>query len=170
MAARTVLLYSDAPLFAGAERYLVELARGLPRDDWRVQVVCSESGALDPMAAELSSADIAVRRLPEINTLKDRGAFLKVLRFFAGHRPDILHFNLTDPRACNGAMTAARAAMRGRFICTEHLPTSEFDDKPLPFRQRIDTHNTAPTIVHTSRGAEAALFPRSDSCCYGMGW
>ncbi len=155
MSARRVLLFSDAPLYAGAERYLVELARGLPKDDWSVEVVCSESGGVDPMAAELSEAGVPVKRLPAIPTLKARGAFLKAFRYFATHRPDILHFNLTDPRACNGAMTAARMAMRGKFVCTEHLPTSVFDGGPLPFRHRLATRGTAATIVNTVVGRTA---------------
>lgn len=155
MSARRVLLFSDAPLYAGAERYLVELARGLPRDRWDVEVVCSESGGVDPMDAELTGAGIPVRRLPEIPTLKARGAFLKVMRYFATHRADILHFNLTDPRACNGAMAAARMAMRGKFVCTEHLPTSVFDNGRLPFRHRLATRGTVATIVNTVAGREA---------------
>ncbi|MEE2713491.1 MAG: glycosyltransferase family 4 protein [Planctomycetota bacterium] len=155
MSARRVLLFSDAQLYAGAERYLVELARGLPKDRWAVEVVCSESEGVDTLAAELTDAGLPVKRLPEIPTLKARGAFLKVARYFATHRADILHFNLTDPRSCNGAMTAARMAMRGRFVCTEHLPTSTFDDRPLPFRHRLAARSTAATIVNTAAGRVA---------------
>ena len=155
MAPRTVLLYSDGPIYGGAERYLVELARGLNGDDWKVDLACAEDGALDPMVTELRSYGVPTKRLPAIPTLKARGPLLKVLRYFATHRRDILHFNLTDPRSCNGAMTAARMALRGRFVVTEHLPTSSFDHGPLPLRHRLALKSTAATIVNTATGASA---------------
>lgn len=152
MPRRRVLLYSDGPIYGGGERYILELARGLPRDRFEVEVVASEEGAVDGFAREVAALGVPVRRLPAIATLKGagaRGPFLKLLRFFATRRPQVLHFNLVDPRACNGAMVAAYAALRRRFVATEHLPTSPFDHQPLPFRHRVAARSTAVTIVNT---------------------
>lgn len=157
MAPRSVLLYSDGPIYAGAERYLVELARGLASANEYVTVVCHDGGGGDAMAEEIRAMGIGLDRLPPIPTLKARGALLKVFRYFATRRRDILHFNLTDPRSCNGAMTAARMALRTRFVVTEHLPTSQFDSGPLPLRHRLAQRNTAATIVNTEAGRAAVL-------------
>ena len=155
MPPRSVLLYSDGPIYAGAERYLVELARGLIRQDWYVTMACSEEGAVDGLAQEARSMGIGVDRLPAIPTLSARGPLLKVFRYFATKRRDILHFNLADPRACNGAMTAARMAFRSNFVVTEHLPTSRFDQGAVPLRHRMALRNTAATIVNTPAGMKA---------------
>lgn len=149
MTRRRLLLYSDGNVYGGGERYLVELARGLPDDRFAVSVVLAEGGALDACHAEIEELGVPVRRLPPIPNLKARGPFLKVLRFFATHRPHLLHFNLTDPRACNGAMTAAWMSLRRRFIVTEHLPHSPYSDHRLPFRHRLAAKHTAVTIVNT---------------------
>ena len=149
MPPRRLLLYSDAPVSSGAERYLAQLAKGLPQDRYQVTVACNETGALDTFAGDLHRQGIEVRRLPAIHTLSDRGPFVKVSRFFVRNRFDVLHFNLCDPRSCNGAMTAARLGLRGQFVTTEHLPLSPFDEGKLPFRHRLALQNTAFTIVNS---------------------
>jgi glycosyltransferase involved in cell wall biosynthesis len=142
-----VLLYSDGGVFGGAERYLLELAGGLDRQRFSVGLVCSDAVELDDMAREGKALGAEVWRIPPIPTLKATGPFLRALRFFTSHRADILHFNLTDPRSCNGAMTAARAVLRKDFVVTEHLPMARFDGRPLPFRHRLAAKNTVVTIV-----------------------
>lgn len=149
MARRRLLLFSDGYTYSGAERYLLDLARGLPRDRFRIEAVAASDGAMDVFAEDLARAGAHVTRLPRVPTLAARGAWLRVHRFFLTQRPDILHFNLSDPRACNGAMVAAWAALRRGFVVTEHLPTSRFDDKPLPFRHRLAARHTARTIVNS---------------------
>jgi glycosyltransferase involved in cell wall biosynthesis len=147
MGRRKVLLYSDARVYGGGERYLLELARGLPKDRYEVSVVTSEEGALDGFAQEVAGLGVRIHRMPAIPTLQDRGALLKVFRFFATQRPHVLHFNLVDPRACNGAMTAAALALYRDFVVTEHLPRNHFDNRPLPFRHRVARRLTKTTIV-----------------------
>ncbi|MSR75711.1 MAG: glycosyltransferase family 1 protein [Planctomycetes bacterium] len=154
---RQLLLYSDAPVFGGAERALIELARELPRAHWEVTVVLSEEGAVDPLAQLMAALHVRVVRLPAIPTLKARGAFLKVWRFFVQNRFDVVHFNLTDPRACTGAMTAAGMALRSDFVVTEHLPRSVFDNMPLPRRVRSAAARTAHTITNTEADRSAIL-------------
>jgi glycosyltransferase involved in cell wall biosynthesis len=155
MSTRTVLLFSDAPVFSGAERYLDLLAKALPRDRYRPTLALSELGALDGFARQAKGYGIPVLRLPRLDRLGERGPFLKLLRFFATKRFDVMHFNLTDPRACNGAMTAARFARRGKFVVTEHLPQSPFDAKKTPYRHRVAMRNTAWTIVNSESYRES---------------
>jgi glycosyltransferase involved in cell wall biosynthesis len=146
---RQLLLYSDAPIFGGAERHLLELARMLPRNDYDITVVLSEEGSVDHLAALIEQSGVRCRRLPAIPTLQARGAFVKVWRFFMQNRFDVTHFQLTDARSCTGAMTAAVLALKSRFITTEHLPRSVFDDKPLPRRVRTAASHVAHTITAT---------------------
>ncbi len=154
---RQLLLYSDAPVFGGAERHLLELARLLPRDLFDITVVLSEEGSVDHLAKLIEASGVRCRRLPAIPTLKARGAFLKVWRFFMQNRFDVTHFQLTDARACTGAMTAAVLALKSNFIATEHLPRSSFDDKPLPRRVRTAASHIAHTITATAADRSAVL-------------
>lgn len=164
MSRKSVLLYSDGAIYGGGERYLLELARTLPRERFLVHAVTSEEGAVDGFASDLIKTGAELTRLPAIRTLKERGKVLKLMRFFATNRPSVLHFNLVDPRACNGAMVAAWLSGRRRFVATEHLPGAPYDNGRLPFRHRIALKHTAVTIVNTEGdrvGVENRPFQRS---------
>jgi glycosyltransferase involved in cell wall biosynthesis len=153
----SVTLYSDAPIYGGAERYLELLATELDRDRYRPDVVLSTSEALDPAAARLAAVGISVTRLPAVETLSRGGAFFRVFRRLAWHRPTLIHFNLTDPRSCNGALLAAKLAGHARFVTTEHLPQSPFDDGPTPLRHRLATAWTTRRIALNQAGRAALL-------------
>lgn len=132
-----VTLYSDAPVYGGGERYLELLATGFDRREFRADVVLSTAAALDPLSARLASHGVVVSRVPQIVTLADRRAFWRTFKHLAWDRPALIHFNLTDPRACNGAILAAKLAGHRFFVATEHLPHSPFDDGPPPLRHRL---------------------------------
>ena len=155
---RRVILVSDASHFAGAERYLRDLALGHDRERFELEFALSWEGGLDDFAGELSQAGHRVRRLPPIPTLKGhQKALLKVGKHFLSRRAQVLHFNLSDPRACNGYMVAATLAGHGRFVATEHLPSSPFDQGPLPLRHRMAARRTRTTIVNTDRARDIVL-------------
>jgi glycosyltransferase involved in cell wall biosynthesis len=130
-------LFGDAPVFGGAERYVELLATGFDRDEVAPRVVLAPEPALDPLASRLSAGGIPVARLARVSTLREFGAFLAVIRHLGWSRSQLLHFNLGDPRACNGAIVAARLALRSRILATNQLPQSPFDDLPTPLRHRI---------------------------------
>ena len=106
----SVTLFDDAPVYGGAERYLEILANGFDPREVAARVVLAREAALDPLAARLAARGLEVARLPQVPTMSSVGPFLSVLGHLAVHRTRILHFNLVDPRACNGAIVAARLA------------------------------------------------------------
>jgi glycosyltransferase involved in cell wall biosynthesis len=133
----TVTLFDDAPVFGGAERYLEILATGFDPREVAPRVVLAREAALDPLAARLLRRGIPVARLSRVPTMSAAGAFLSVLGHLAVHRTRVLHFNLVDPRACNGAIVAARLAGHSAIVATNQLPHSPFDDLPTPWRHRF---------------------------------
>ena len=147
---RRILLYSDAETFAGGERYMLELARGLSGDSFDVRCVTATAPGADPFTHALTESGLPVKRLPRVVTLDQARKLFTVFKHFLRRRYDLIHFNLVDPRACNAAMTAAACALQGRIIVTEHLPESPFDDKPLPFRHKVAARATRITIVNSS--------------------
>jgi glycosyltransferase involved in cell wall biosynthesis len=132
-----VTLYDDAPVYGGAERYLELLATGFDRRAVLPSVVLAREGALDSLARRLAQAGVPVARLPRVPTLRSAGAFLRVFGHLAWKRPRILHFNLVDPRACNGAIVAAKLAGHSAIIATNQLPQSPFDELPTPKRHLV---------------------------------
>lgn len=133
----TVTLYDDAPVYGGAERYLELLATGFDPKEVAARVVLAREKALDPLAARLQKHGIPITRLPRIPTLSSVGPFLRAVAHFTRNRSQIFHFNLVDPRACNGAIAAAKLASRTPIMATNQLPQSPFDDLPTPRRHRI---------------------------------
>jgi glycosyltransferase involved in cell wall biosynthesis len=152
-----VTLFSDAPTYGGAERYLEILATGFDRSEVAPTVVLSTAGALDACAARLSAAALPVLRLPAIPTLSEIRAFLRVFGSLAWRRPHVLHANLVDPRACNAALLAAKLAGLSCFVATEHLPHSPFDDGPVPLRHRLAMAYLRRRIVNNDFGRRALL-------------
>ena len=133
----SVTLFDDAPVYGGAERYLEILANGFDPREVAARVVLAREAALDPLAARLAARGLEVARLPQVPTMSSVGPFLSVLGHLAVHRTRILHFNLVDPRACNGAIVAARLAGHSAIVATNQLPHSPFDDLPTPWRHRF---------------------------------
>ncbi len=154
-----VTYFSDAPVYGGGERYLELLATGFARKAVTPEVVLATEPEMDALAARLSAKDIAVTRLPRVPTLSAVGPFLKVLRHVAWRRPQIIHFNLVDPRACNGAIVAAKLAGYRNLVTTEHLPHSPFDDLPTPLRHQVAMAVVRQHIV-VSRASRDALLSR----------
>jgi glycosyltransferase involved in cell wall biosynthesis len=73
---------------SGAEKQLTLLARGLPRDEFEVEVVCLTRGG--PFQTELEDAGIRVTIVGKRFRF-DPFAILKLRRLIAEKRPDILH-------------------------------------------------------------------------------
>lgn len=154
-----VTYFSDAPIYGGGERYLELLATGFARRVVTPEVVLATEPEMDALAARLGAKDIAVARLPRVPTLSAVGPFIKVLRHVAWRRPNIIHFNLVDPRACNGAIVAAKLAGYRNLVTTEHLPHSPFDDLPTPLRHQVAMAVVRQHIV-VSRASRDALLSR----------
>jgi glycosyltransferase involved in cell wall biosynthesis len=152
-----VVLYGDAPVVGGGERYLELLAANVDRAVVEPRVVLSTEPALDDLAGSLLARGIVVDRLPAMTTLSNPGAFLRVFGALAWRRPDLLHFNLVDPRACNAAIVAAATAGHRAMLATEHLPHSPFDSKPTPLRHRLASALLRRRIALNEAGKEALL-------------
>jgi len=157
--ALSVTLLSDAPVYGGGERYLETLAAGFPPEEVRADVILSEAADLDACAARLNARGLHVTRLPAVTVLKDVGPLLRNLWRLAWRRTQLIHANLVDPRACNGAIVAAAMAGHRAILATEHLPSSPFDDKPAPLRHRTASALIRRRIV-VSEASKAALVAR----------
>jgi glycosyltransferase involved in cell wall biosynthesis len=73
---------------SGAEKQMVLLARGLPRDRFRVEVAALTR--LGPLEAELRAAGVPVTAIGKRHKL-DPLAFVRLVRFLKAHRFDVVH-------------------------------------------------------------------------------
>ena len=79
--------------YAGAQRQLVALAKGLPRDRIAVTVVTFYGG---PMQAELEASGVNVISLGKKNRWDMLGFFWRLVQAIRGSRPDVLYSFLAE--------------------------------------------------------------------------
>lgn len=105
--------------WGGAQRYVYELATGLPIDKFESVVALGGSGIL---AYKLSDANIRIIHLASlernVNPVRDFIAFGDILRVIKEERPDVVHLNSSKV----GAMGAVAARIAGvpNIIFTAH--------------------------------------------------
>lgn len=92
---RTRILYViTKSVWGGAQKYVYDLATGLPRERFFVAVALGGDG---PLATALLKADITIYPVAHfqksINPLKDILAFFEFLRILTRFRPDVIHLN-----------------------------------------------------------------------------
>jgi glycosyltransferase involved in cell wall biosynthesis len=109
----SVLLFTDADVFAGTERHILELARSL--SGLRVRVACPVPS---PLASRAADAGIDVVPIPKRGAI-DWRAILQLSRFLRAGDVDLIHAH--NGRTALIATAAARRAGRGRVVVTQHF-------------------------------------------------
>lgn len=125
----SIAVVSDARYEGGAERYLLRLAPGLDRHQWRPVVLLPDRPVLDALAGRLSGAGVETirwRRRPGL-----LGA-LELARVIDRLDPDLVHLNMPSPYEMGCGGWARLLAKTGRVVvATEHIA-----DIP-PSRRRV---------------------------------
>lgn len=116
-----ILFVSEAPIYGGAERYLITLIEGMDRQDFDIEVILSNK-APERLCQALEALDITQIPIPPIAGKLDFSGILRHIACFRGRRPDIVHFNLSNPLHGQYAMLSARLANVPYQIATLHLP------------------------------------------------
>jgi glycosyltransferase involved in cell wall biosynthesis len=118
MARRKILYVVTKGTWGGAQRYVFDLATGLPRDEFEAVVAHGEGEALP---VKLSGARIRSVRMTkmrrDIGPL-DAAAFAELFRVIRKEAPDIVHLN--SSKAAGFGALAARIAGVPRIVFTAH--------------------------------------------------
>ena len=105
--------------FGGAQRYVYDLAIGLPKAEFEVAVALGGNG---PLADKLKAAGIRVIPIPslqrDISLIKEAAAFVEIANIIRHERPDILHIN-SSKAGILGALLG-RLLLVPRVIFTAH--------------------------------------------------
>lgn len=104
--------------FGGAQHYVYDLARGLPRDKFEAVVACGGSGALVDKLNEVQVRTIPLPLARDINPLRDFTSFFALVRLFRTERPNVVHLN--SAKASGLGALAARLSGVPNIIFTAH--------------------------------------------------
>jgi len=110
-----VALYTDSDAFAGTERHMWDLARGLRAEGVAVSLACPSPSALEEAArpAGLPVLGVPKRGLVDWRAARALGLLLR------GGQFDIVHAH--NGRTALAAALAVRMAGRGRCVMTQHF-------------------------------------------------
>ncbi len=105
--------------FGGAQRYIYDLATGLPKKNFDITVAMGGEGGLKNKLDKINIKTITIDRLGRnINIFDDIVVFFKLLKLFRKENPHVLHLNSSKVGAL-GAL-AARFARVPRIVFTAH--------------------------------------------------
>ena len=101
-----------------AQRYVYDLARELPREDFEVVVACGGSGVLVDKLKEAQARTIPLSLTRDISPFRDLTSFFALVRLFRTERPHVVHLN--SAKASGLGALAARFAGVPNIIFTAH--------------------------------------------------
>ncbi len=105
--------------FGGAQHYVYDLARELPRAEFEAVVACGGAGTLVEKLIEAGVRTILLPSLArDISLLRDVQSFFALWKLFLVERPDVVHLNSAKASGLGGL--AARLAFVPRIIFTAH--------------------------------------------------
>ncbi|OHA83963.1 MAG: hypothetical protein A2937_00455 [Candidatus Yonathbacteria bacterium RIFCSPLOWO2_01_FULL_47_33b] len=105
--------------FGGAQHYVYDLARELPRAEFEAVVACGGAGVLVEKLTEARVRTILVPSLArDISILRDVVSFFALWKLFIIERPYVVHLN--SAKASGLGALAARLAFVPRIVFTAH--------------------------------------------------
>lgn len=123
--------------WGGAQRYVYDLALGLPQDKFEIAVAAGESGLLMEKLNEARVRTISIPFLQrDVNIIKEFLSFFALIKIFNSERPDVIHLNSTKIGGL-GAVAARLLSLIMRYksfvIFTAH-GWGFNEDRPLALR------------------------------------
>ena len=126
MSKKKVLYVITKGNWGGAQRYVFDLATGLPKDEFEVAVALGEpalsAGKPGLLADKLKSASVMIYYISslgrDVSFGKDTTSFFELYRLFKKEKPDIAHLN--SSKAGGVGALAARLAGVHKIIFTAH--------------------------------------------------
>jgi glycosyltransferase involved in cell wall biosynthesis len=115
-----ILLYTDTPLYGGAEKQLLLLAKNLPKNQYLPIVVGRQSADLQEWYKDLQKAGIKtiIIHSADKNSASNYWQLSKIIK---AEKPALLHAHIWNPVACKFAYLAA-LRWHIPLVTTEHDP------------------------------------------------
>ncbi len=115
-----ILLYTDTPLYGGAERQMFLLAKNLDRQKYQPIIVCRYSDALDDWIKQLDAAGLKTY-VTKTRSKNSPANLIQLLKIISLEKPDLIHAQIWNPVASKFAFAAAKIK-KIPLIITEHDP------------------------------------------------
>lgn len=117
-----IILYTDTPLFGGAEKQMLMLAKNLDKSVFEPIIVCRKVETLKPLIEEANELKIKTYLIESKSkhSLSNLGEFQKIINI---EKPSLIHVQAWNPMAGKFAIMAARQN-KIPLIVTEHDPFS----------------------------------------------
>jgi glycosyltransferase involved in cell wall biosynthesis len=155
MAARApalhLALYTDAPIYGGAEVSLGNLLAELP-EDYTVTVMGTQESVVRAVAARRPGTDVAL--VPHLRSKLHIPAILRHVRVLRRLRPQVLHANLWTPWTCRAGIFAGLVTPGVKVLAVEQLvlPSSSVAQRLL---KRVMSRRLAAHVAVGERTARA---------------
>lgn len=105
--------------WGGAQRYVYDLATGIPRDKFEIAVVLGGAGKLKEKLESVGIRTISISVLQrDVGIAKDISSFFELIKIFKKEKPDIIHLNSSKMGGMGGL--AGRIARVKKIIFTAH--------------------------------------------------
>lgn len=125
MKLQSLIFYTDTPIYGGAERAMLMLAKNLPKDRYRITLVCSSYLSLESWRKEWEKNEFEVISV-DVAHKHDPRHFVQLRKILLQKRPDVLHVHLWNPGSCRYAFLAFNSVKKKlpslRLVTTEHDP------------------------------------------------
>jgi len=141
---KKVLFVITKSNFGGAQKYVYELATGLPTDKFEAVVALGGEGLL---VSRLQTAGIRTISLPslmrDVNPIKDILSLISLFKLFLAERPDVVHLN--SAKVSGLGAVAARLSGVPKIVFTAH--GWAFNEDRSPFSRKIITFFSWVTVL-----------------------
>jgi glycosyltransferase involved in cell wall biosynthesis len=117
---KKVCFYTDTPIFGGAERQMLTLAKFLKELGVEAYLVISNAPSLDEFAIEWGNLNLKVFRISAFGK-HDPRHFFALRRICVREKFDLMHLHLWNPAACRYGFLVA-GFLKLQCVVTEHDP------------------------------------------------
>lgn len=115
-----ILFYTDTPIYGGAERHMLLLARKLNPEKFQVSLACSNYKALNEWANQWKGFGFKVYRLKVAHKHDPRHIF-QLKKILKEEQPEVVHNHLWNPGSCRYSFSAINKKTT-KIVSTEHDP------------------------------------------------
>jgi glycosyltransferase involved in cell wall biosynthesis len=117
---KKIIFYTDTPLFGGAEKHMLLLAKKINPEMFDIQLACSDYKSLNEWCLAWKKSGFKVHRF-KVSHKHDPRHLLCLRRLLKTEKPDILHIHLWNPGAARYAFSAVDKKIT-KIVTTEHDP------------------------------------------------
>lgn len=152
-----ILFYTDTPIFGGAERQMILLAKFLDTTCYNISLACSKNHALDEFTQKFAALGKKVFRINALHKHDPRHYF-NLRSIIKESNANLLHAHVWNPASCRYAYLAAKRC-KIPLVITEHDPGRISSLKNLIKKYLLKNVSAIIAISEENKNFLAAAYP-----------